>query len=127
MSYRVIIQVDAIETRRERYLRDPLPIRLGGLAANLARVKSFSDHPAHSEAVRDLLDESRYFIEWTAADAELPLQVELVELQRLLARWRIKWDEIWNVLETRSAVAGQAAAWSQKVLERSGLLNAANL
>jgi hypothetical protein len=30
-------------TIRDRYLHDALPIRLGGLAANLARIKSFSD------------------------------------------------------------------------------------
>ena len=40
---------------RERYLRDPLSVRLGGLAANLARVRSFSDNPAHGEAVARVL------------------------------------------------------------------------
>ena len=28
---------------RARYLRDALPVRLGGIAANLARMKSFSN------------------------------------------------------------------------------------
>ena len=27
---------------RSRYLKDPIPVRLGGLAANLSRVASFS-------------------------------------------------------------------------------------
>ena len=54
-----------------RYMRDPLPIRLGGLAADLARIQSFSDHPDHRDVVADMLEESRFFIEWTAPDAEL--------------------------------------------------------
>jgi hypothetical protein len=110
---------DAIQ---ERYLRDPLPIRLGGLAANLARVESFSNHPDHCEVVEHLLEESKYFIEWTALDASLGLQAELVELQRLLAQWHYKWMDIWADPGQRAVVAKQAGAWSRKVLENSGLL-----
>jgi len=107
---------------RERYLRDPLPIRLGGLAANLARVKSFSDHPDHRDVVESLLDESKFFIEWTARDAELDVQAELVELQLQLARWQRAWDDIWANPIRRATVAEQAHAWSKRVLEMSGLL-----
>jgi len=32
-------------TRRERYLKQSLPIRLGGLAADIARVSSFTTIP----------------------------------------------------------------------------------
>ncbi len=31
-----------LESLRLRYVRDPVPVRLGGLAANLARIASFS-------------------------------------------------------------------------------------
>src|SRR5438093_334156 len=110
---------------QERYLRDPLPIRLGGLAANLARVESFSNHLDHSEAVERLLDESKYFIEWTAPEANLQLQTELVELQRQLARWQHEWRTIWADPIKRATVAEQAGAWSKKVLDRSGLLTCA--
>lgn len=107
---------------RERYLRDKLPVRLGGVAANLARVKSFSDHPDHRDVVESLLDESKHFIEWTAPEAELSLQVELVELQLQLARWQRSWSDIWADPVRRRAVADQARAWSEQVLKRSGLL-----
>ncbi|WP_255512379.1 MULTISPECIES: hypothetical protein [unclassified Limnothrix] len=33
--------------RRDRYMRDSLAVRLGGIAANLARVKSFGKNPDH--------------------------------------------------------------------------------
>ena len=70
---------------RERYLRDSLPIRLGGLAANLARIKSFSNHPDHRDVIESLLDESKFFIEWIAPETGIDLQVELVALQLQLA------------------------------------------
>ena len=85
-------------TIKERYLRDPLPIRLGGLAADLARVQSFSDNSNLRDAVEGLLDESRFFIEWMAPDAELEKQVVLVELQRQLTRWQHSWPHIWVIL-----------------------------
>ena len=40
---------------RERYLRDPLPIRLGGLAADVARIASCAENPKNHEAVNSLL------------------------------------------------------------------------
>jgi hypothetical protein len=116
-------ETEAYAVIRERYLRDPLHIRLGGLAANLARVQSFSNHDEHSKAIHYLLSESQFFIEWTAPDASLALQVKLVELQRLLASWRLEWIDIWNDLERRIAVASEAGAWSQIILDSSGLLN----
>lgn len=72
---------------RERYLRDTLPIRLGGLAANLSRIKSFAAYDAGRDAVESLIDESKFFIEWTAAEADSSVAAELVELQVQLACW----------------------------------------
>ncbi|MCX6029293.1 MAG: hypothetical protein NT169_08320 [Chloroflexi bacterium] len=107
---------------RERYLRDPLPIRLGGLAADLARVQSFSDNSNLRDAVEGLLEESRFFIEWMAPDAELEKQVALVELQRQLTRWQRSWAHIWADPTRRAAVAEQAGVWSERVLGMSGLM-----
>src|ERR1051326_7847146 len=88
-----------LSTIRDRYLQDSLPVRLGGIAANMARVRSFSKHDANGDAVNGLIDESKWFIEWTAADF-LPDDVEtaaqLVELQIQLAQWQHDWDRRWN-------------------------------
>jgi hypothetical protein len=107
---------------RERYLRDEIPVRLGGLAANLARVKSFSDHPGHGDVVKSLLEESKFLIEWTALDADTGAQAELVDLQVQLARWQQTWASIWDDPARRAAVAEQAGVWSERLLEMSGLL-----
>lgn len=107
---------------KERYLRDHLPIRLGGIAANLARIKSFSQDVENSVVVESLLQESKWFIEWTAADAEIEIAAELVELQVQLACWQCCWSEIWEDSEQRMEVADRAKMWSEKVLNFSGLL-----
>jgi hypothetical protein len=107
---------------RERYLQDRLPIRLGGLAANLSRIKSFAAQDASREAVESMIAESKFFIEWTAAEAEVNTAAELVELQVQLARWQRNWSRIWADQDQRRKVVEQSAAWSQRVLEMSGLL-----
>ena len=110
------------EAIRRRYLRDSLPVRLGGLAANLARIKSFSDHSDHQDVVENLLEESKFFIEWTVPDVELEVQTDLVQLQLQLAQWQYRWKNIWVDPVQRAAVAKQAYEWSKRMLEKSGLL-----
>ncbi len=112
---------------RERYLRDDVPVRLGGLAANLSRIKSFASRDAGQDAVESLINESKFFIEWTAAETESNTAAELVELQIELACWQRNWAEIWTDIPNRRRVAEQAGAWSRRVLEMSGLLERQDL
>ena len=107
---------------KERYLRDSVAVRLGGLAANLARVKSFSKNIQNEEAVFNLFEESKHFIEWTATETKLETTVELIELQLQIAVWQRQWQKIWNDEETRNSVAQTSADWSKRVLEKSGLI-----
>ena len=53
---------------RKRFMADEVPTRSGGFASNLARVSSLSQSTAHHGAVMDLIEESKFFIEWTAAE-----------------------------------------------------------
>jgi hypothetical protein len=106
-----------------RYLRDTLPVRLGELAANLARIGSFSQHAANGEAVAGLIDESKYFIEWTAAEAEVETAAQLVELQVQLAGWQRHWQSLWADPDQRRQVGEQSKLWSARVLGLSGLLD----
>jgi len=105
-----------------RYLQDELPIRLGGIAANLSRVKSFASHDANREVVFSLIEESKFFIEWTASKADLDVAAELIELQIQLSLWQRAWDKIWPDKTQRQQVASTSNEWSQRVLELSGLL-----
>lgn len=108
---------------RERYLRDSVPVRLGGLAANLRRIKSFSGQEANRAAVERLIDESKFFIEWTAREAEIDTAAALVELQVQLARWQCNWTKIWTDPAQRGQIAEQSRAWSDRILDLSGLMN----
>lgn len=107
---------------RERYLQDDPRVRLGGLAANLARIASFSDHEEHKGPVQDLIVESEHFIEWTARDTELETQAELVRLQVELARWRARLEADWSDEGARREMGTRAKQRSREVLEWSGLL-----
>ena len=107
---------------QERFMNEPLPIRLGHLAANLSRIKSFSANEASRETVASLIDESKMFIEWTAAQAEMEVAAKLVELQVQLALWQLQWQNIWADSTKRLQVAEQSGTWSKQVLEMSGLL-----
>jgi len=107
---------------RERYMRDELKIRLGGLAANLARIRSFAANEANRGAIEGLLEESKFFIEWTASDAEIGAAAELVELQIRLACWQRSLPSIWTDGLQRRHLAEHAGEWSNRVLHLSGLL-----
>ena len=79
------------ESIRQRFLRDPLPRRLGSLAADLARISSFAENPKNHQAVASLLEEGKYFAEWAAADAPVETQAVLADVQRALAVWERAW------------------------------------
>jgi len=107
---------------QERYMRDELPVRLGGLAANLSRIKSFSANEASRETVASLIDESKMFIEWTAAQAEINTAAIMVDVQVQLSLWQIRWERIWTDPAQRKQIAEQSGLWSKQILELSGLL-----
>ena len=102
---------------RERYLRDPLPIRLGGLAADLARIASFADDPRDQQAVVSLLEEGKYFAEWAAPSAPLDIQAVLAEVQVSLALWQRRYASG----RPDPLMRDGAQRWSDHLLELSGL------
>ncbi len=107
---------------QERYLRDAIPIRLGGLASDLSRIKSTAPNEANQSVVAGLLDESKHFIEWTAHETEIETAGYLAKLQIELALWQRQLPDRWQNPTDRQRLANQAATWSQQVLELSGLL-----
>ena len=110
------------EKLRERYLRDPLPQRLGGLAATLGRVSSSARKAIDSLSVVNHLQEARYFIEWTAAETEPEIAAELVSMQRLITLWLEVWEKTSEIKEQRTLLSVQAKYWSDRVLDFSGLV-----
>lgn len=108
---------------RDRYTRDTVQVRMGGLAANLLRIKSFSDNPKHAKVVRQLIIESEHFAEWAGVDSDINVQAKLVDLQILLAQWAYTWDDIWHDKTRLRSVAAHADRWAQDILRLSRLEN----
>ena len=73
---------------KERYLQEPVNRRIGHLASNLARISTFLENSKNEEAIKDILEESKFFIEWTARDAPYEVQVMFSEIQPMLALWQ---------------------------------------
>ena len=103
-------------------MRDPLAIRLGGLAANLARISSFVQNESNKDAVVSLLNESKHFIEWTAGEVEAENAGKLVELQVTIARWQLNLDQVWSNEAARHKIGKLSKEFSAKVIAGSGLL-----
>ena len=103
-------------------MRDELAIRLGGLAANLARVRSVSRNSMNRDVVFSLFEESKFFIEWTAAEANLETAEELVDLQLQLAVWQRSLQSVWDDDCARDEIGSASMHWSNRLIERSGLL-----
>ncbi len=110
------------EKLRERFLRDPLPRRLGGLAATLGRISSSARKSTDPNIVSNLLDEAKHLIEWTAAEAEPEAAEELVQMQTMITLWQRAWDEASQYPKQRLLLSVQAKDWSDKAVNFSGLL-----
>lgn len=112
-----------VEERRDRYMQDGLPIRIGGIAANMARVGSISAWPETQDVAFDLLEESKFFIEWIAMEADIETTGALIELQLQLVLWQRQLDTSWSNDASRTEIGRRAKEYSNDLLQRSGLLN----
>lgn len=111
------------EKLRERFLRDPLSRRLGGLAATLGRISSSARKSTDPNIVSNLLDEAKHLIEWTAAEAEPETAAELVRIQTMISLWQRAWSEASQYPKQRLLLSVQAKDWSDKAGDFSGLVS----
>lgn len=105
------------EQMRQRFLRDPWPIRLGNLASDLARIASSSDD--EYEYVASLLAESKCFAELAAPEVAPDIKAVLTELQTTIESWEQAWVSGAPIVAMRSI----ARAESDKLLRLSGLID----
>jgi len=107
---------------RERFLRDPLPRRLGGLSATLGRISSSARNSTDAAVVKNLLEEAKYLIEWTAAETIPETAAELVSMQTLITIWIKAWDSASREKIQHTLLSVQAKQWSDRTLDLSGLM-----
>lgn len=110
------------EKLRERFLRDPLPRRLGGLASTLGKISSSAKNSNDKTTVENLLREAKYYIEWTAAETEPETAAELVRIQTHITLWQKAWAESSKNQQQRLLLSIQAKDWSDKAVDFSGLV-----
>jgi len=106
------------ERIRQRYLRDPMPIRLAGLASDLSRIAACAAEQRDAAALLSLLEEGKWFAEWAAPDAPLDIQATLAEVQVLMAVWQLR----WIAGRPEPLMAEEARRWSDRLLALSGLV-----
>jgi hypothetical protein len=99
---------------RERFIRDPSPVRMGNLASDLLRLSKWIQARHSDEAIVDLMREIAWIMEWIG-DLASP---ELADMQREICRWR----RVWPIEQERHILALRASQMSNRILECSGLL-----
>ncbi len=99
---------------RERFIRDGSSVRLGNLASNLLRLSKWIQKGNNDEAIVDLMRQIAWLMEWSG-DLASP---ELADMQREICRWR----RVWPVDGVRHILALRASQMSNRILEKSGLL-----
>lgn len=111
-----------IDIIKERYMKEDLNVRLGCIAADLARISSFLENVDNRKVVLPILEESKYFIEWSAPEASFKIQALLAEIQPILALWQSILSKKDGYNNTRRQIIKKTRLWSEHILQYSGLL-----
>ncbi|NUM56110.1 MAG: hypothetical protein HUU46_20915 [Candidatus Hydrogenedentes bacterium] len=108
-------------------MRDNLSVRIGGIAANLSRIYSFSQDIGSCEEVLDLINETIHFVNWTMIDPTIECSTShvLADLAALLETWKRTCQSNWVDDTERLVISSAAQEWAQRILQCSGLLNRA--
>ncbi|QLE53414.1 hypothetical protein FD724_36495 (plasmid) [Nostoc sp. C057] len=112
-----------VTPKQQIFMQDDVTTRLRRLATHLSQIQSLWTQGSSEDLILALVDESRYFIEWTVPDMvkadDIDRACELVDLVRLLTRWLFHWDNIWTDAEQKQSASAQISYWLQRVLEIS--------
>ena len=109
---------------RNRYLREPFSRRLGHLASDLMRIAGFLDNAKNRKVVMDILEESKFFIEWAAPDAPAHIQELFSEMQSRLALWHRHLLMMREDSGEIEELTKSARRWSMQLIQFSGLVDA---
>lgn len=108
--------------RLSRYLSDPPEVQVGGIAANLARIRSFSQNPDNRTIVSGLIDETALYLRNVKVPDDSAMATDLVRLQTLVELWSAILIDPTASPESLVSIADQAGNWSQRLIEGAGLL-----
>lgn len=97
--------------------------QIESLALNLMRLHLFTHQGSDDRVAQHLLRESQFFVEWIVPtlnlETDLNAATELIELQRLLSKWKLNWSAIWSDEVNRQKVAILAQQWGDRLRDHS--------
>lgn len=109
---------------QERFFRESPEMRLGHLASDLSRIASFIEMQAKTEAIKAVIEESKFFAEWAAQDAKPEIQMSLAEIQSFLTQKELELNSLSDNHEWKKEVSQYVRACSDGLLKKAGLIDA---
>ncbi|NJM49233.1 MAG: hypothetical protein HC860_26195 [Alkalinema sp. RU_4_3] len=93
------------------------------LVLNLTRVQTLIQEEPDGTIAKHLIRESQFFIEWTVPTMDLATEIDfaadLVDLQRLLGKWKLHWEEHWENEQKRLAIIEALKQWCDRLQQYS--------
>ncbi len=100
---------------KTQYHRSSQETQLQNLALNLTRIHLFAQNGMSESVAQHLVRETQFFIEWVVPtidlETDMALATALVDLQRLLSRWKLDWSVLWANESKRQEMAVIAQQW----------------
>ena len=110
---------------KTHFLQADSTVQLDSLALNLTRIRFFAESKVGEPVAQHLVRESQFFIEWIVLginlESDAERAAELVDLQRLLSRWKLSWRDWWEDDQKREEMANLAQQWRDRLLQECAL------
>jgi hypothetical protein len=104
---------------KAQYLQGSRTTQLGSLALNLTRIHLLAQGDSYEPVAQHLIRESQFFIEWIVPnldmETDMAFATDLVDLQRLLSRWKLSGSDIWISEKKRQEIAHLAQEWCDRI------------
>jgi hypothetical protein len=104
---------------KQLYLKSDQTSQFYSLALNLTRIQTLTQDRMDGPIAKHLIRESQFFIEWTVPTLDLETEIDfatdLVDLQRLLGRWKLNWEEYWDNDQKRLAMIEALKLWCDRL------------
>jgi hypothetical protein len=110
------------DTLKTRYLQSDHATQIDSIVLNLTCIQTLANSSSDAQIAQHLVRESQFFIEWTVPTISLTTNItvatELVDLQRQLSHWKLRWSDLWANPDDRQQIATQAQEWCSRLSDR---------
>jgi hypothetical protein len=104
---------------KQLYLKSDRASQFHSLTLNLTRIQILTQDRMDGPIAQYFVREIQFFIEWTVPmldlETEIDFATDLVDLQRLLGRWKLHWEEYWDNDQKRLAMIEALKPWCDRL------------